>query len=162
MLRLPNVKGRKQSIERSTAVYGKGIPIGGVTDPANRNDSPLLAPTLDHASASVGGLPEGATVHLDRGYDSSVTRERLKDRGLIGEIAEKGKPAALVTATRRWVVERTNSWHNAHRKLVWCTERVGRVIDFWVAFSEVIIIVRRLVREGWIRYRWEGRPARRP
>jgi hypothetical protein len=26
---------------------------------------------------------------------------------------------------------------------------VGRVIDFWVAFSEVVIIVRRLVREGW-------------
>jgi hypothetical protein len=51
---------------------------------------------------------------------------------------------------------------NAHKKLVWCTERVGRVIDFWVAFSEVVIIVRRLIREGWSRYRWEGRPSRRP
>ena len=38
----------------------------------------------------------------------------------------------------------------------------GRVIDFWVAFSEVVIIVRRLIREGWSRYRWEGRPSRRP
>jgi hypothetical protein len=28
--------------------------------------------------------------------------------------------------------------------------------------SEVVIIVRRLIREGWIRYRWEGRPSRRP
>jgi hypothetical protein len=36
-------------------------------------------------------------------------------------------------------IERTNSWHNAHKKLVWSTERVGRVIDFWVAFSEVVI-----------------------
>jgi transposase len=152
----------KQGIKRSTAVDGKGIPIGGVADPANRNDSPLLAPTLDHASASVGGLPEGATVHLDRGYDSSVTRERLKDRGLIAEIAEKGKPVPLVAATKRWVVERTNAWHNAHKKLTWCTERRGQVIDFWVAFSEVIIIVRRLIREGWSRYRWESRPPRRP
>ena len=59
-------------------------------------------------------------------------------------------------------IERTNSWHNAHKKLVWCTERVGRVVDFWVAFSDVVIIVRRLIREGWIRYRWEGRPHRRP
>ena len=50
---------------------------------------------------------------------------------------------------------------NAHKKLMWCTERVGRVIDFWVAFSEVVIIVRRLIREGWMRYRWEGRPSRR-
>jgi hypothetical protein len=38
----------------------------------------------------------------------------------------------------------------------------GRVVDFWVAFSEVVIIVRRLIREGWIRYRWVGRPSRRP
>jgi hypothetical protein len=38
------------------------------------------------------------------------------------------------------VVERTNSWHNAHKKLLWCTERQGGVIDFfWVAFSDVII-----------------------
>jgi hypothetical protein len=59
-------------------------------------------------------------------------------------------------------IERTNFWHNAHKKLAWCTERVGRVIDFWVAFSEVIIIVRRLIREGWMRYRWESRPPRQP
>ena len=58
------------------------------------------------------------------------------------------------------MVERTSSWQAklAHKKLVWCTERRGRVIDFWVTFSEVIIIVRRLIREGWTRYRWEGVP----
>jgi hypothetical protein len=78
-----------------------------------------------------------------------------KERGLLTEISRKGKPAPLGT-TKRWVVERTSSWHNAHNKLVWCTERRGRVVDFWVAFSEVVIIVRRLIREGWIRYRWEG------
>ena len=119
----------KQGIKRSTAVDANGIPIGGITDPANRPDSPLLVPTLEHASESVGGLPEQASVHLDRGYDSNVTRERLKDRGLIAEIAEKGKPAPL-QAGKRWMVERTNSWHNAHKKLVWCTEKRGRVIDF--------------------------------
>ncbi len=43
-------------------------------------------------------------------------------------------------------IERTNSWHNAHKKLAWCTERREEVIDFfWVAFSDVVIIVRRLV-----------------
>jgi hypothetical protein len=36
------------------------------------------------------------------------------------------------------------------------------VIAFWIAFSAVIIIVGRLVREGWMRYRWETHPARRP
>jgi len=79
---------------------------------------------------------------------------------LEAKVSEKGKPAPL-QATNRWVVERTNSCHSAHKKLVWCTERRGQVIDFWVTFSEVVIIVRRLIREGWIRYRWEGQSSRR-
>jgi len=44
-----------------------------------------LVTTLEHASASVGGLPEGTSVHLDRGYDSDLTRERLEERGLLAE-----------------------------------------------------------------------------
>jgi IS5 family transposase len=150
----------KQGIKRSTLVDAKGIPLGAVAAPANRHDSPLLDETLDSLEA-LGELPEQMSVHLDRGYDSRSTTEKLEDRGLLAVISEKGKLASL-QATKRWVVERTNSWHNAHKKLVWCTERRERVIDFWVAFSEVVIIVRRLIREGWSRYRWEGRPRRRP
>ena len=59
-------------------------------------------------------------------------------------------------------MERTNSWHNVHKKLVWCTEREAPVIDFWISFSNVVIVVGRLVREAWVRYRWEGRPFRYP
>jgi hypothetical protein len=152
----------KQGTKRSTAVDGKGIPIGTISAGANRHDSPLLVPTLGDAASSVGSLPDEASVHLDRAYDSFVTRERLRERNLIAQIAKKGQKAPLQSG-QRWVSERTNSWHNAHKKLVWCTERVGRVIDFSrVAFSEVVIIVRRLIREGWIRYRWEGRPSRCP
>ncbi len=150
----------KQGIKRSMVVDGEGIPLGVVAAGANRHDSPLLAPTLD-ALRTLGGLPEPVSVHLDRGYDSKPTRRLLEERGLAGVISEKGRSAPL-GATKRWVVERTNSWTNAHKKLVWCTERRGRVIDFWIALSNAVIIVARLVREGWIRYRWEGRPSRRP
>jgi transposase len=151
----------KRGIKRSMAVDAKGIPLGAVSAPANRHDSPLLVPTLHLASEALGALSEETSVHLDRGYDSLLTRERLEELGLRWEISGKGKPAPF-WASRRWVVERTSSWHNAHKKLVWCTERIGKVIDFWVAFSDVVIIVRRLVREGWSRYRWERRPSRRP
>jgi transposase len=151
----------KRGLKRSMAVDAKGIPIGAVMAPANLHDSPLLVPTLEATSESLGALPEGTSVHLDRGYDSLLSRERLEEQGLGWEISGKGKPAPY-WATYRWVVERTSAWHNAHKKLVWCTERIGRVIDFWVAFSDVVIIVRRLIREGWTRYRWEGRPSRRP
>jgi transposase len=150
----------KRGMKRSVAVDACGIPLGAVAAPANRHDSPLLAPTLD-ALRELGLPPESVNVHLDRGYDSNLTRRLLEDRHLVGVISEKGKPSPL-SATKRWVVERTNSWSNAHKKLVWCTEREGRVVDFWIAFSNVIIIVGRLIREAWSRYRWEGRPSRRP
>jgi len=150
----------KQGLKRSTLVEAQGLPLGAIAAPANRHDSPLLEPTLD-TLATLDPLPNAIIVHLDRGYDSAVTRERLAARGLLAEIAEKGKPAPL-TAGKRWVVERTNAWTNAHKKLVWCTERRARVVEFWLAFSAVIITVGRLVREAWTRYRWDGRPPRRP
>jgi hypothetical protein len=116
--------------------------------------------TLDTLEV-LGPLPEQVSVHLDRGYYSEATREKLKVRGLASTISEKGKPAPL-QATNRWVVERTNSWHNAHKKLVWCTERRARVVDFWIHFSNVVITLHRLIREAWTRYRWKDRPRRRP
>ncbi len=150
----------KQGRKRSIVVEAQGIPLGTVAAPAGRHDSPLLQPTLD-TLATLGPLPAPTTVHLDRGYDSALTRDRLAGRGLLAEIAPKGKPAPLV-ATRRWVVERTHAWTNAHKKLVWCTERRARVVAFWLAFSAVIIIVGRLIRQAWTRYRWESRPRRKP
>ena len=78
------------------AVDAEGIPLGVITAPANRHDSPLLSETLDTA----GELPERAIVHLDRAYDSKITREILQSRDLIGMISEKGKPAPLKARMR--------------------------------------------------------------
>lgn len=148
----------KLGLKRSTVVDATGIPLGAIAAPANQHDSPLLAPTLDRVRDLHGSA---ATVHLDRGYDSGLTRERLAMRGRRGEIAPKGTPAPIA-ASSRWPVERTNAWTNAHKKLVWCTERRAVVVACWLAFSAVVIIVRRLIRAGWTRYRWEGRPPRKP
>ncbi len=147
----------KQGLKRSVAVDAAGIPLGGIAAPANRHDSPLLEPTLDALEIVDGPT----TVHLDRGYDSGATRSLLAARGMDAEIAARGKPAP-VTAGKRWVVERTNAWTNAHKKLVWCTERRAPVVAFWLAFSAVIVTVGRLIRQSWTRYRWETRPSRRP
>jgi IS5 family transposase len=93
----------KRGIKRSTVVDATGIPLGSVVTPANRHDSPLLDVALD-ALETLGELPDRASVHLDRGYDSKATRERLQERGLLAEISKKGKPAPLET-TKRWVLE---------------------------------------------------------
>jgi DDE family transposase len=65
----------KQGIKRSMMVDACGIPLGVVAAPANRHDSPLLAPTLDAALETLGGLPEPVSVHLDRAYDSRTSLE---------------------------------------------------------------------------------------
>jgi hypothetical protein len=113
----------KRGIKRSVAVDADGIPLDSITAPSNRHDSPLLSETLDTTKTLVS-LPELANVHLEHVYDSEFTRKRLKERGLIGVICKKGEPAPL-QATKRWFAPRPNSWNNAHKKLVWCTERRG-------------------------------------
>jgi transposase len=150
----------KQGIKRSTVVDAQGIPLGIVPAPANAHDSPLLAPTLDTLADHVLA-PGEMTVHLDRGYDSGTSRRELAGRGMVDAISRRGTTTP-VQVTSRWVVERTNSWHNAFKKLVWCTERRTAVITFYLAFASAIIIVRRLMREAWKRYRWDGRPRRCP
>lgn len=70
------------------------------------------------------------TVHLDRAHDSARTRALLDDLGLVGEIACKSLPV-WSGAGRLWVVERMHAWMNGYSKLRRCTERNGRVVDFY-------------------------------
>lgn len=150
----------KQGTKRSVLVEGSGIPLGVVVAPANRHDSPLLRPTLEKLSRFGFDLPEVITVHLDAGYDNSKTREVLDELGCHGVISQKGTP---LQAGVRWVIERTNSWHNrGFLKLAVCTEKRMPVIEAFIALANAIIITRRLIREAWTRHRWETRPARRP
>jgi transposase len=119
----------KQGLKRSMVTDARGIPLGAVPAPVNRNDHTLLGATLD-ALPPLGPLPAGSTVHLDRGYDYQAVRDELAARGLHARIAERGKPAPI-QAGHRWVIERTHVWMNNYGKLIRCTERHkarGRVL----------------------------------
>ena len=150
----------KQGTKRSLLTDAGGIPLGCVVAPANRHDSPLLRPTLEKLARFGFDLPEQITVHLDAGYDNAKTRDLLDELGCQGVISKKGTP--LQTGAR-WVIERTNSWHNrGFKKLHVCTERRDRVIEAFIALANAIIIVRRLLRTAWTSHRWDDRPTRRP
>jgi hypothetical protein len=154
----------KRGIKRSMAVDGEGIPIGGgLTAPAKAATTrrfwyphPRTRLRVGRRTTRGGERASGSWLRL-RAHPRAPGGARAAHRDL-----PEGQAGTAWDNEARWVVERTSSWHNAHKKLVWCTERRGRVVDFWVAFSEVVIIVRRLIREGWIPYRWEGRPSQRP
>jgi transposase len=154
----------KQGTKRSVLVEGAGIPIGCVVAPANRHDSPLLRPTLETLGRFEHrfgvGLPETIAVHLDAGYDSTKTRDLLDELACDAVISPRGTP---LQAGARWVVERTNSWHNrGFNKLAICTERRTRVIEAFIALANAIITIRRLIRTAWTSHRWNTRPPRRP
>src|SRR3954453_9811548 len=115
-----------------------------------------------HASirAWASPLPDDITVHRDAGYDSGKTRDLLDEFGCHGVISTKGFP---LQAGRRWVIERTDSWHNrGFRKLALCTERRTRVIEAFIALANAVIITRRLLAEAWLTHHWDTRPSRRP
>lgn len=150
----------KLGTKRSLLVDGNGIPLGAIVAPANTHDSPLLDATLDLLTRF--DLPARTTVHLDAGYDNQYTPQKLATRGLHGRIARRGTPAP-VQIGKRWVIERTNSWHTrGFTKLAICTEKRAHVIHAWIALANAIITTRALIRAAWIRYRWPGRPRQQP
>jgi len=152
------VDRRKGGLKRSTATDGHGIPLGMASAGANRHDSPLLAPTLAAALTQVGSMPDEPTAHLDAAYDSGITRELLDQLGFNDDIARKGVPAPIQVG-RRWVVERTNSWMNGYGKLRRCTDRNGRIVDFYLYLAAASVIVRRLIQRARRLYRWPTRPT---
>jgi hypothetical protein len=75
------------------------VPIGWVTEGANRNDSILLASTLDDVKQR-GLLADIETLWLDRGYDSALTRTRLIERGINDAMIAKKRKRGSATGTR--------------------------------------------------------------
>jgi transposase len=133
-----------------------GIPIGWTIEGANRNDSVLLAPTLD-AAAERGLLVDVETIWLDRGYDSAATRERLAERKLDDAVIAKKRtrqspePKKNQPMGLRWPVERTNSWLSNFGQLRRNTDRKTAHRLAQLALAVAILITAKLI--DW-RNRW--------
>ena len=138
-----------------------GIPIGWTVDGANRNDSILLAPTLDDADGR-GLLGEIETLWLDRGYDSDATRQRLADRHIHDTVIAKKRKRGSAEPKKnqpmglRWPVERTNSWLSNYGQLRRNTDRrtIHRLAQ--LALAVVFLLAAKLI--DW-RNRWSPDPS---
>jgi putative transposase len=106
----------------------RGAPLGVVLSPANRTDMKLAAAVLDSVVVPRPAPTAGHPQHLcrDKGFDFPETDQAAQARGYRVHTARtrrRGKPAPPSPApatrhpARRWVIERTNSWHNRFRKL---------------------------------------------
>ena len=153
------VDRRKGGLKRSVATEGYGIPLGIACAGANRHDSPLLAPTLDAVISQLSGaLPGQRTCHLDAGYDSWPTRQLLTQLGFTPQIAAPGIPAPI-QASKRWPVERTNSWMNGYGKLRRMTDRNAKIVEFYLYLAAALVTIRQIIQRARNRYRWDTRPA---
>jgi transposase len=155
----PNPTDRgKTGWKWSVATDMNGVPIGWVSEGANRNDSVLLAPTLDDVDKR-GLLSEIETLWLDRGYDSGLTRARLAERGITDAMIAKKRKRGMSSGAKRqpmglrWPVERTNSWLSNFGQLRRNTDRfsVHRLAQF--ALAVALIITVKLVK--WSK-RWDS------
>ena len=103
------------------------MPLAAVLSAANRHDKWSLAETLD---AVVLRAPRGPRrpVHLclDKGYDFRDCEAAVRARRIVPHIRRKKEPPLVGRVhgrPRRWVVERTGSWHNRFRALLVRWER---------------------------------------
>jgi IS5 family transposase len=102
--------------------------VGLVLSAANRTDMKVAAAVLDSVVVPRPAPTPGHPQHLcrDKGFVFAETDQAAQARGYVVHTARKrrrGEPApplpppAQRHPARRWVIERTNSWHNRFRKL---------------------------------------------
>ena len=93
-----------------------------VLGPANVHDQWRLAPTLDVVVQRAGShARRPGHCCLDKGYAFRDCAAALATRHIVAHIRQKGEPplvGRVHTRPRRWVVERTNSWHHRFRALL--------------------------------------------
>ncbi len=114
-------------MKRHVLTDGRGVPLAALTTPANVHDKWMVADVLD---AVVLRGPRGPrrpeNLCLDKGYDYADAERAVRSRRIEPHIRRRGEPPLLGCVRgkpRRWVVERTNSWHNRFRALLIRWER---------------------------------------
>ena len=96
---------------------------------SNTHDKWMVGPTVD---ALVLRAPRGPRrpkhLCLDKGYDYPDSEREVRKRGIVPHIRRRGEKRMIGCVRgkpRRWVVERTNAWHNQYRGLLIRWERIA-------------------------------------
>jgi putative transposase len=113
----------KLGTKRHVLTDQSGITLSVIITSANTLDMMKAAKdTLDNLVVKRPSCKQNLC--LDKGYDfSEIEKEGIKRRYIThihhrGEEEQELMKRIKHTTTKRWVVERTNSWHNRFRKLL--------------------------------------------
>ena len=143
-----------------------GIPLSIVITSANKHDIKAVTEVIDNViikrptllSTTKGRRKQYQHLCLDKAYNSKSVKQQIIKRGYIPHIPFKRKrggqkkqkemvyqkkyPSAK---NKRWVVERTNSWHNRFRKLFIRYEKKFENYLGLIHLSCSIIIYRKII-----------------
>lgn len=151
----PNPTDRgKLGTKRHVLTDGQGIPLSIVITAANTHDMKAAISVLDNnivKRPSPKINKERQNLCLDKGYDFRVIENSVIKKGYLPHIPHRGGEQAIENGSnhnhtkRRWVVERTNSWHNRFRKLLVRYEKKFENYYALVCLSCCILIYRRII-----------------
>lgn len=126
-------------------VDGEGLPLGVYLEAANKAECQLAETTLAQVAVPRTGpgrprqKPE--RIIADKGYDSSALRAAMRRRGIdliVPHLKNRKHKIQdgrkLRRYTRRWIVERTNSWLLSRRRI--CT-RWDQKIEHYRTFVHI-------------------------
>ena len=133
-----------------------GIPLSAVITSVNTHDVTVAIDTVDSTvikrSSSLSKPKHNQkkqNLCLDKAYHSKEVEQEIIKRGYIPHIRHRREEEKLFHRThpaRRWVVERTNSWHNRFmRKLFTRYEKKDENYLCLVQLANSIIIYRRII-----------------
>ena len=165
----------KLGTKRHILTDKKGIPLSAVISSASTHDIKLVTNVVDSivikrpssSKPKTERRKRGRLQHLclDKAYNSEPEEQELLKRGYVLHIpqkrrkGEKGEENVDVDvkvtiqhilnrkkhSAKRWVVERTNSWHNRFRKLFTRYEKKVENYLGLVQFSCCMIIYRKII-----------------
>ena len=141
----------KSGTKRSVLSDGRGAPLAVVVDGANAPDKTLALNTLDSIVVERPAKAVYRLHHLclDAGYNYDDVIEGVQERAYHLHLSPPAKEKRAVLPekkypARRWVVERTHSWHNRFRRLL---IRWEKKLDHYYAMIDLAstLIIWRLV-----------------
>jgi transposase len=142
-----------------------GIPLSAAISSASTHDIKLVTDVIDNSIIKrtfVSGKSKGMRrwkyhhICLDRSYQSKPIEQEIIKRSYVPHIPYKRKRGQMrkekihqkiysTSKNKRWVVERTNSWHNRFRKLFTRYEKKTENYLGLVQLSCSIIIYRKII-----------------
>ena len=148
--------GSKLGSKRHILTDKDGIPLSTIITSANTHDVTVAIDTVDSIvikrPSSSSPKPKynkkkKQNICLDKAYHSKEVEQEIIKRGYMTHIRHRREERIFCRKhpARRWVVERTNSWHNRFRKLFTRYEKKDENYLGLVQLANSLIVYRRLI-----------------